>query len=616
MVKELKLADNPQFFSYFGETPEDTPAAVNGAFGAAGREKRSSQAAQILLDNVSISPIRGSSLVEIQFTSPDPRLSADIANAWTRNFIESSLQRRFEATSYARNFLESRLESLRQRLEESERTLVGYAAQQKIVNVPILGPTGSAGAAERTVLADDLYNTNNELSTATADRIKAESKLRYSRRQNGANMEALTNLAITGLRQKRAEVAADYAKMMSQFEPGYPPAQALAQELGELDRNIAREERRVTDAFQNNYNQALARENTLKERVDTLKTGLIDQRRRTIQYNIYQREVDTNRELYNGLLQRYKEIGVAGGIGTNNVSVVDSAEAPEKPSSPRLLLNLALALIAGSILGVGLAFGLEQVDETIADPTQVEPLLGLPLLGAVPNTGGEDPSAALADRKSPIAEAYISVQTNLEFSTDHGVPKSMMVTSTRPAEGKSTTAYALANALARSRRKTILIDADMRSPSVHGLFGMENGFGLSGILSRQGDVKAAVHPTSFENLSVMTAGASPPNAAELLTGNLLTEVLERLLEDFDHVVIDAPPVMGLADAPLIASKVEGVVFAIECHGIRTTLVKTAVERLRSTNARILGAVMTKFEAKRAHYGYGYEYGYSYGDKKD
>jgi polysaccharide biosynthesis transport protein len=615
VVGELKLADDASFYALFGETPAGAAAAnANGVFGSTDRDQRIAQASDILLENLAISPIRGSSLVEVQFTSPNPSLSAKIANAWTKNFIENSLERRFEATSYARNFLENRLQTLRQRLEESERLLVGYAARQRILNIPISGPTGS-GTAERSILAEDLASLNEELNAATADRIKAESRLRQAPSGTGSSAEALANVAIGGLRQKRAEVAAEYAKVMSQFEADYPPAKALESQLAQLDRSIAREERRISDSLRTAYDQSTARERDLAGRVETLKSSLVDQRRRSIQYNIYQREVDTNRQLYDGLLQRYKEIGIAGGVGTNNVSVVDAAEPPEKPTSPRMIINLLLALIFGSVLGAGLAFAFEQIDETIADPSQVEPLLGVPLLGAVPDTGDVDPQTALSDRKSPVVEAYISVQTNLEFSTTHGVPRSLMVTSTRPAEGKSTSAYALAGALARSRRKTVLVDGDMRSPSVHGLFGETNVHGLSSVLSGQEKLGAVIRSTSFDSLFIVPAGPLPPNAAELLVGDRLDEVLKQLLAEFDHVVIDAPPVMGLADAPLLSSKVEGVVFAVESHAIRASLVKTAIERLRAANARILGVVLTKFEAKRAHFGYGYEYGYGYGEEK-
>jgi len=192
------------------------------------------------------------------------------------------------------------------------------------------------------------------------------------------------------------------------------------------------------------------------------------------------------------------------------------------------------------------------------------------------------------------------------------VPRSFAVTSTRPAEGKSTTALALATTLARSQRKVILIDGDMRSPSVHHLGGVDHDHGLSNFLTGNDDIDSLIFQMTDLGFTAMSAGPIPPNAAELLTGNRLSVLIDRLLERYDHVVIDSPPVMGLADAPLIASRVEGVIYAVESHGIRSSMVKTALNRLASANARVIGGVLTKFEARKAHYGYGYEYGYGYG----
>ncbi|RYF10443.1 MAG: polysaccharide biosynthesis tyrosine autokinase, partial [Oxalobacteraceae bacterium] len=325
-----------------------------------------------------------------------------------------------------------------------------------------------------------------------------------------------------------------------------------------------------------------------------------------------QQEVDTNRALYDGLLQRFKEIGVANGVGVNNISIVDQADTPEKPSSPRLLLNLLLALFGGLGLGAVLALALEQMDDAIADPDEIQRQLGLPLLGSIPKVEGTEPKAALLDRKSDLVDAYLAVQTNLAFTTEHGIPRSFSVTSTRPAEGKSTTALALATMLARSRKKVILVDGDMRSPSVHHLGGVDHDRGLSNFLAGEDDIASLFFEMSDLGFTAMSAGPIPPNAAELLTGNRLSILIERLLTMFDHVVIDSPPVMGLADSPLIASRVEGVVYAVESHGIRMALVRTALTRLTTANARIFGGVLTKFDSRKANHGYGYEYGYGYG----
>ncbi|WP_103727359.1 GumC family protein [Novosphingobium sp. HII-3] len=611
VATQLRLIDDPKFYERMGFS-SGNPAfqLVGGRYPAAGRAIRLRTAGEILLKNVSIEPVRLSRLVKIHFTSSDPQFSRNVANAWADNFIQANLERKIQATSYGRNLLQQQLGQLKQRLDESQRQLVAYASAQRIINLPSQSGDGRS-ASERSIVADDLAALNAALSQATADRIQAGARHEQAGRA-GASTEALRNPAINGLRQKRAELAAEYQRLMSQFEPEYPAAKAVQSQLEQIDRSIRREEGRVSGSLLAEFREAQEREDALQARVNQLKSSYLDLRRRSIQYNIYQQEVDTNRSLYDGVLQRFKEIGVAGGVGVNNVSIVDPADTPQRPSSPRMLINVMVALVLGVGLGGLVALGLEQIDEAIADPVEVERRLGLPLLGAVPKLSEGTPKEALLDRKSAIVDAYLSVQTNLAFTTEHGVPRSFVVTSTRPAEGKSTTALALATTLARGQKKVILVDGDMRSPSVHHLGGVDHDRGLSNFLSGEDNLEILTFPMPDFGFTAMSAGPIPPNAAELLTGNRLSVLVERLLQTYDHVVIDSPPVMGLADAPLIASRVEGVVYAVESHSIRSSMVKTALARLMSANARIIGGVLTKFEAKRAHHGYGYEYGYGYG----
>lgn len=611
IAAQLMLVDSAKFFELFGVSSKD-PAfqLVGGRYPASGRDKRKRVAGKLLRDHIAISPARLSRLVDVSFTSPDAEFSARVVNAWAENFIQTNLERKVQATSYGRNLLQRQLSEFKEKLDESQRQLVGYASAQRIINLPAQSG-GDGRTTERSIVADELVALNAALSQATADRIQAEARYEQAGRA-GASPEALRNPAINNLRQRRAEISAEYQRLMTQFEPGYPAAKAVQSQIDQLDRAITREESRVSGSLQADYRQALERERSLQAKVDQLKANYLDQRRRSIQYNIYQQEVDTNRALYDGLLQRFKEIGVAGGVGVNNISIVDPANVPQSPSSPKLLINLIVSLLGGLGLGALLAFVLEQIDEAIADPAEVERRLGLPLLGSVPKLEDGTPKDALLDRKSDLVDAYLAVQTNLGFTTEHGVPRSFAVTSTRPAEGKSTTALALATTLARAHRKVILVDGDMRSPSVHHLGGADHNSGLSNFLSGQDNIEALTFQMSDFGFTAMSAGPIPPNAAELLTGNRLSLLINRLLETYDHVVIDSPPVMGLADAPLIASRVEGVIYAVESHGIRSSMVKTALGRLASANARVIGGVLTKFEARKAHYGYGYEYGYGYG----
>jgi capsular exopolysaccharide synthesis family protein len=346
--------------------------------------------------------------------------------------------------------------------------------------------------------------------------------------------------------------------------------------------------------------------------VNALKGNLTDLRQRSIQYNIYQRDADTNRELYNALLQRYKEIGVAGGVEKNNVSIVDAPKLPDRPSSPKLLINVLLAMFFGGIAGMGVAAGLEQIDEGIGDPADTETKLGHPLLGTVPRVKRETPLEAFDNPRSPLVEAYLAIEAALELSTVRGTPQSLAVTSTRPREGKSITALALAQSLARAKRKVVLIDADLRAPSVHRYFDIENeGPGVSNFLAGSDDVESMIRPTPNEGLSVIAAGPHPPNPADLLTGSRLGELIKLLQERFDHVIVDSCPVIGLADAPLVAAAVDGVVYVVEARSVQAGAARRALQRLETAQANVVGIVLTKFEPRHAHLGYGYGYGFDY-----
>lgn len=608
VATDLRLYDDAKFFALF-RAPQEKQWFADGRLvpNASTRERRIRDAGAILLKHVEITPVRLSRLVNISFSSPDPAFSARVAGAWSSTFISTTLERRLDATSYARRFLEGRLEQLRRRLNESEQRLVAYAQRENIINLPgVSGPNGAT--SERSIAADDLTSLNASLAAAISDRIQAQGVLQAG----GGGSSAPTSSTLSGLRTRRADLAGDYAKLLTQFEPGYPPAQALRDQIASVDRAISREEGRDQGTLRTAYNAALEREQGLQRRVDALKGNVLDLRRRSIQYNIYQRDADTNRQLYDALLQRYKEIGVAGGVGVNNISVVDPAQVPLRPSSPRLLINLLIALAAGLALGVVMALVLEQIDDALSDPTEMSHKLGLPVLGVIPNIGSEDMRATLMDRKSQLSEAYIAVQTALSFSTQHGFPRSLIVTGSSPTEGKSTTAHALALSLQRTGKRVVLVDGDMRSPSVHHMVGVANERGLSNFLAGDEDIEQLVHWDTPGKVPAITAGPQPPNAAELLAGTRFIVFIERLREIFDHIIVDAPPVMGLADAPLMGHQVEGAVFTVRAHHSRVSAARVAIRRMISSQTRVMGGVLTHYDAKRSFYGYGYDYGRGYG----
>ena len=611
---KANLAADNKFFDAFGIDPEGRSLAdgkATGSLTATERNRRLKLATNILLGNVAINPIRGSKLIDVQFSSPDATLSAKVANIWAEEFVQSGLDRRFSATADGRQYLQERLDELRTKLEESEQKLVAYATEKQIVTLSSSTDSNGKTNPERTLAASDLETLNNALAQAKADRIRAQSESNFS---GGLGKEVANSPSVGYLQQRRAEVAAEYAKLLVTYEPQYPAAQALKVQMNELDRSIAAEKSRIQSGFQSGaqagYRQALEREQKLTAQVEALKDTLLSQKRDSIQYSIYQRDVDTNRQLYDGLLQRFKEVGVAG-IGSNNVSIIDRALVPNSPSSPNLFFNLALALLGGLLAAGGVTFLIEQLDQTLKDPSDVRKMLNLPMLGSIPLQGKGDILELLDDKKSLVSEAYMSIQTNLSFSTDHGVPKSFLMTSSRPSEGKSTSAYALAKMLARTGKNVILVDADLRNPSMHHLTGILVDRGLSNILAGDDNVGSFLQKTELKNLTVLPVGPRPPNPSELLNGDRLANLITQLLQQFDHVVIDGPPVLGLADVPLISRAVEGIIFAVEAGGSKLKDIQGAIQRIQSANARIFGVIVTKLDTERLSYG-AYSYDYSYG----
>ena len=575
------------------------------------RVAREAAAAGMVQGSVTIAPQRDSSLISIAVESPDRELAARLANAYADNFIQSNMERRYEATSYARNFLQQRIAAVKARLEQSERQLVAYAQKQGILTLSVdTGGTGSV-RSEQSIDAATLVQTNNALAQARSDRISAEQKFRQAAGAQ-SRAAAISDPTVQGLGQQKAGLEAEYAQKLALFRPEFPEMIQLRSRIESLDKEIARQRSNVSGStsstLQAEYQAALARENALQAKVNEGKAGLMALRERSIQYTILQREVDTNRSLYDALLQRFKEVGVAGGVGANVVSVVDRAQVPGGPFKPNLPLNIMIGLGIGLLLGLGTAFSIEWIDDTIKTPDDLGTKLGLASLGVIPGVGkGLAVREQLEDPRSQVSEAYQSVRTALQFSTDHGVPRSLLVTSTRASEGKSSTALALAQTLASLGASVLLIDADLRKPTFRGPSSTSQG--LSSLLAGSDKVAECVHPTQMERLFLLPSGPIPPNPAELLASGRFKEILDEALQRFDHIIIDSPPVLGLADAPMLASSTEGTLTVIEAGAIRRAAALNAVNRLRASDARLMGAILTKFNALKVGYGYGYGYGY-------
>lgn len=609
VIESLGLASSDEALEAMGvEAPEA------GGTAAAQASRRRAAALKALQDNLGISPVRGSRLVSVGYDNPNPVVAARIANGFAENFIQSNLDRKFESSSYARQFLEERIAQTKERLESAERQLVAYAANQQIINVGEPSEGAASGGATESLTSNNLVALNSALARTRAERVAAEERWRSAGRSDLMTLpEVLQNPTIQRLTEQRALLDAEYQQKLSIYQPDYPEMVQLKARIDEADGQIRTIAGNIRSSIQSQYQIAANQERSLQAQVTGLTGDVLDLRDRSIQYNILQRELDTTRTLYEGLLQRYKEVGVTGGVTANNISIVDVATPPQKPSKPDMMLNMALAAMLGLGLGVLAALVLEALDETLATPDDVEKKLGLAVLGVVPLLEkGQTPADALDDIRSGFSEAYYSLRTALQFSTPDGAPSSLLVTSARPAEGKSTTAYAVALNLARVGKRVLLVDGDLRNPSMHRVVGIENERGMSNLLSGSADLTAVVQPTSQENLFFIPCGPLPPNPAELWSGDRLRQFLAETRNKFDHVVFDGPPVLGFADAPMLSAAVSGVLFALESRGTRRGQARGALRRILVGRAHLLGAVLTKFSTKSTSYGYGgYDYAYDY-----
>jgi len=610
VVESLGLASSDQALASLGVAPPER----NGT-AAVQAERRRAVALEAVQDGLGVTPVRGSRLVAISFDNPDPVVAARVANAFAENFIQSNLDRKYESSSYAREFLEEQIAQTKGRLEEAERQLVAYAANQQIINVGGSGQGEGEGGGTQSLASNNLVALNSSLASARAARVAAEEKWRSARSTALMTLpEVLQNPSIQRLSEQRAQLDSEYQQKLSVYQEDYPEMVRLRAQITEIDGQVQALAANIRSSIQSQYVIAANQERSLQAQVNGLKGDVLDLRDRSIQYNILERELDTTRTLYESLLQRYKEIAVTGDVVANNISIVDTARPPAKPSKPDLLINLALAALFGLGLGVIAALVLEALDETLATPDDVEKKLGVPVLGVVPLLDkGQTTAAALADIRSGFSEAYYSLRTALQFSTPDGAPSSMLVSSARPAEGKSTTAYAVALNLARVGKRVLLIDGDLRNPSMHRVVGVENDRGMSNLLSGSSDLQSVVQRTRQDNLFFIPCGPLPPNPAELWGSDRLRQFLAEARNNFDHVIVDGPPVLGFADSPLLAASVGGVLFVLESRGTRRGQARGALRRLKVGRAHLLGAVLTKFNAKTTSYGgYDYAYDYNYG----
>ena len=443
--------------------------------------------------------------------------------------------------------------------------------------------------------------------TAAAEAASLQAKQKWDAARGTPVMslpEVLSNDAVLRLVQKRAELSGELKEMTARLKPDHPSVIQARAQLDQIDSQLQSLTGSIKTSIYNQYVVAEKQRGAIAGQVQNLEQQTLSEQSRSIRYNILNREVDTNRQLYESLLQRFKEVNAQSGVASNNITMVDHAEIPRKPTSPRLLFNLAVALVGGLAVAVLTVLGRERFANVVRNPTDVETHFTAPLLGVVPKIKGDDPAVLLDEPKSQLAESYHSIGSALQLSGAGGMPAIILVTGGGKAEGKSTTSFALARNFAKIGKRVLLIDADLRRPSQHLMFGVPATVdGFSAVLAALVPLESAIQSTRYENLSFLPAGNLPPDPARLFSGAFLGETIAAAAAQYDLVLLDGPPVLALADAPALAAQAEGTIFVVESGRTNIAILRRAMARLEWSSTRILGVVLTKFDGAKE----GYEY---------
>lgn len=603
---------------------------------AVGDVDRDPRAYQIALarfrDRLSVDPVKRSRLVQISFESQDAELAAKAVNTLAANYVEQSLEVRWEATQKASEWLAQQLLGLKARLEKSEDDLQSYAQENGLLFLET-----EKGAPEN-IVNQRLRQLQEELTRAQGARYEKESLYRQIQAGEYAALPGVAdNKLVQELTVRQAELQREKAMLETTFTADYPKVKQIQSQIEEINAVLARERKRVAERITNDYLAAVRREDLVRGAFEEQQKQANLIAGRSVQYNILKREVETNKQLYEGLLQRLKEAGVSAGLKATNVRIVDPAEPPKKPAKPNLLLNLALATVMGMALGVGGAFLQEHLDNTLKTSQDVERHLGLPALALIPSVeslngrrggvyglaehkkpralGQAEPESspgrwhridATAEHHSALAEAFRSLRTSVLLSTADRPPRTLLVSSSQPSEGKTTISINLAISLSQLGQRVLLIDGDMRRPSIRKAFQMEDSLGLVSYLTGQQDWRAAVLTTGLANLDALVCGPVPPNPAELLSSERMRTLLTEAKQEYHFIVMDSPPLLNVADSRILATLVEGLVLVVKGGATPRELAQRAQAYARNVGANVIGVVLNNLDV-RADDNYYYRY---------
>jgi polysaccharide biosynthesis transport protein len=622
-VKSMGLDKLPQFGGHPGK-----PSKPEAADGEASLVRPPALGA--FLGGLSVKRVPNSRLLDVTFEATDPVLAARVVNAHLNNFIEENFRSRFDAATQASNWLAGQLNEMKIKVENAEDARLAYERDNQIWTID----------EKSDISTEKLGELEKQLTDAQADRINKEAV--YQLAQSG-NYDAIAAVrdsqVIQDILKQQTALSTQYTDAVSQYGPKFPKVMRLEAQLKDLDQLITREKMNIANQVEADYRGARQREVLLKDALDEQKAEVNQTAEKLVQYNILKREADTNKQLYDGMLEKLKEAGITAGLRSSNIRIVDPALIPTGPSRPNKTRNILLSIMVGFLGGIGLALLREYLDNTVKTPDDIETLARLPSLAVVPalsSSSGKrrgrfskllrspvvtpkEGRAELISHNMPqsqMSEAFRALRTSLLLSQADHPPQVILMTSALPREGKTTAAVNLAVTLAQLGDKTLLVDADLRKPGINRALSLVDGkhAGLSSYLAGVSslDLITVPHP-AITNLAAIPTGPIPPNPADLLSSRRLTELIADLRTRYKFVVIDSPPIMAATDAVILSVLVDGVLMVVRSGETPKEAFTRTRDLLAGVKCHMLGVVLNAVDASSPDYYYSYRYyPYSYG----
>lgn len=569
-----------------------------------------------LIRRIHVEPVQNSRLVDVNVNAKNPELAADIANELVKAYIDLKLETKLNATKDAVKWLTERIQEERKKVENAEMALLQYKEQQNIIT--------DFSSDSESITAEKLAKLNAQVVEAESRRVEAETRYKQAKAlENTPDMldsipEVLENPLVQSIKKMEVDLYNRMSELSKKYGPNHPQMVAIESELKDLETRKLAEAKSVVTSLHNEYKLALVREQSLKNAFKKQMGESLEMNKKAIQYGVLQRQAESSRHMYELLIRRFKETSLTEEMRTGNIRIIDKAEIPNKPVKPDKKKNILLGTAMGLFIGLGLAFLLEYLDNTVKIPDDIKKRLGIPYLGPVPHfdtkekiNGYSGELIAVHSPKSTASEAFRGIRTGLLFSSADRAPQTILITSSGPSEGKTICSVNLAITMAQAGSRVILIDCDMRRPRIHKMFGTGKDVGISNILVGAGSLSDAFIPTGIENLDVLPCGPLPPNPSEILGSKKMMLLLEHLKKKYNRIILDTPPITAVTDTLVLVPSVDGVMTVVRAGETPYPVVENGLVQLKTVGAHILGAVLNAVDTTRESYYYYYQYYYYY-----